>query len=64
MKQEYKNFDVDKWKPNLYFLILTMLIYTLLVIRVESNLDLFLMGVNLLCLGWCFTFGKYKIELK
>ncbi|KKN76026.1 hypothetical protein LCGC14_0374160 [marine sediment metagenome] len=60
MEEEYENFDVDKWKPNLYFLIISLTLTITSIALIDTMLNAFLVGAGFLCFGWSFVFGKYK----
>jgi len=57
---KYKKFDIDKFEPNVYFLILAMTSYLYVLISIDGLLVTLMLTISILCMGWMFVFGRFK----
>ncbi len=51
----------DEWKPNLYFLIVSLVLFVLIIITSVDVFQEILISITFLLFGWSFSFAK-KIE--
>lgn len=57
---KYDKFDMDKFKPNGFFLAAFIILFFSFTMLSENISTALLGGLSVLCLGWSFVFGEYK----
>lgn len=57
-----EDFNMDKFQPNLFFLIVSLVIFSFIIFSTNDLYISTMFVISYLTLGFTFSFGKYKVK--
>ena len=62
MKKKINNFDMNRFSPNPFFLILSLMAFSIFVFITDRDLEILIGAAAFLSMRWSFGFGYYDLN--